>query len=143
MKQSSGAQGADSGQNPAFSRVNIIVINFNNNVSLAYNKIDILALSAKDAWNVDLLEKCLSERQKGRIASSGTASLVSNARHFNALCSASRALELARYGIASRTPSDLVSQDLREALYHLGTITGEITTDEVLGNIFKKFCIGK
>ena len=133
----------ENGQNRANLVVNKIVTEFNNIVSLADNKIDFVLMEAKTSWNVDSLKNRLSEHQKSRIADSGTATLVSNARHFNALSAASRALSLARSGILSRTPSDLVSQDLREALYHLGTITGEITTDEVLGNIFRKFCIGK
>ncbi len=137
------SEGASSGDLLANLAVNKIVTDFNKVVSFVDNKIDIVVMSAKLRINVSELEKCLSDRQKARIAGSGTAVLVSNARHFNALSAASRALSLARSGIASRTPTDLVSQDLREALYHLGTITGEITTDEVLGNIFRKFCIGK
>ena len=127
----------------ALEWVNKIVIEFNNIVSLTENKIDVILMSAKHSFGLDRLENSLSARQKSRISDSGTATLVTNARHYNALKSASRALSLARSGIASHTPTDLVSQDLREALYHLGTITGSITTDEVLWNIFRKFCIGK
>ena len=46
-------------------------------------------------------------------------------------------------GLDTGLPSDLVAVDLRDALYHLGTITGEVSSDEVLGNIFSRFCIGK
>lgn len=134
---------SENSQIPAELRVNKIVTDFNNIVSLADNKIDVIVMSAKSGYNLERLYKALSDHQKARIANAGTATLVTNARHYNALKAASRALSLARSGIASRTPTDLVSQDLREALYHLGTITGEITTDEVLGNIFSKFCIGK
>lgn len=123
--------------------VNKIVTIINNIVNQPNYQQDIIVMSAKYSLAVDKLKNLLSETQKARIADSGTATLVTNARHYNALCSASRALALARSGLASHTPTDLVSQDLREALYHLGTITGAITTDEVLGNIFKKFCIGK
>ena len=123
--------------------VNKIVTEINNSVNCAENKVDTIMLSAKTGFGVDLLKKALSDRQKSRIADSGTATLVTNARHYNALCSASRSLRLAASGIASGTSGDLVSQDLREALYHLGSITGSITTDEILGNIFSKFCIGK
>lgn len=123
--------------------VNKIVTEFNNSVKCAENKVDMIVMSAKTGFGVDLLKKALSDRQKSRIADSGTATLVTNARHYNALCSASRALTLARSGVISGTSGDLISQDLREALYHLGTITGSITTDEVLGNIFSHFCIGK
>ncbi|MBQ5980308.1 MAG: GTP-binding protein, partial [Bacteroidales bacterium] len=135
--------GAEIESNPAILAVNKIVTVFNNIVSLADNKIDAILLSAKSGFNLDRLSKALSDHQKARIADAGTATLVTNARHFNALNAAYRALTLARSGLLSHTPTDLVSQDLREALYHLGTITGEITTDEILGNIFSKFCIGK
>ena len=129
--------------NPAILMVNKIVTDFNKIVSFADNKIDTLFASAKSGFNIEMLSKALSDHQKARIADAGTATLVTNARHFNALNAASHALDLARSGLLSHTPTDLVSQDLREALYHLGSITGEITTDEVLGNIFSKFCIGK
>ena len=130
-------------QNPAISVVNKIVIEFNKIVSLTDNKIDIVVASAKSGFNLEMLSQALSDRQKARISNAGTATLVTNARHFNALCAASRALSLARSGVASRTPSDLVSQDLREALYHIGTITGEISETEILTTIFSRFCIGK
>lgn len=102
----------------------------------------VLHISARSGQGLDKLRSALVESQGRRLSDAGQ-TLVSNARHFNALRSASRALELVRSGLLSHTPTDLVAQDLREALYHLGTITGEISTDEVLGNIFRKFCIGK
>ena len=135
--------GSENGSSNGILMVNKIVTEINNTVKCTENKVDMVLLSAKTGFGVDLLKKTLSDRQKSRIADSGTATLVTNARHYNALCSASRALKLAASGVASGTSGDLVSQDLREALYHLGTITGSITTDEVLGNIFSKFCIGK
>jgi tRNA modification GTPase len=54
-----------------------------------------------------------------------------------------QALDNVRCGLEDGTPADLVAVDLRDALYHLGTITGEVTSDEVLGNIFGRFCVGK
>lgn len=75
-------------------------------------------------------------------ASSET-TLVSNVRHHEALKSANTALYRVRESLDSSTPTDLISQDIREALYHLGSIVGEISTDEILGNIFSHFCIGK
>ena len=71
------------------------------------------------------------------------ATLVTNVRHYEALTHASEALAHVKEGLEMNVPTDLVSQDLREALYYLGSITGEITTDEVLGSIFSRFCIGK
>ena len=69
--------------------------------------------------------------------------LVTNVRHYEALLHASESLLSVQQGLETNVPIDLVSQDLREALHYLGTITGEITTDEVLGTIFSRFCIGK
>ncbi|HSV87586.1 MAG TPA: tRNA uridine-5-carboxymethylaminomethyl(34) synthesis GTPase MnmE [Bacteroidales bacterium] len=69
--------------------------------------------------------------------------IVSNSRHYEALAGASEALSEVRKGIASNLSGDLLSVDLRLALQHLGSITGEVTSDEILGEIFSKFCIGK
>ena len=72
-----------------------------------------------------------------------TDTLVTNLRHANALCEAAGALIRTRDSLAARIPTDLCCTDLREALHHLGTITGQITTQDVLNNIFSRFCIGK
>ncbi len=69
--------------------------------------------------------------------------IVSNIRHYEALQHALDALEKVKQGFETDLPSDLISIDIRDALYHLGLITGEVTTDEILGNIFGRFCIGK
>lgn len=74
---------------------------------------------------------------------SSETTLVSNLRHKQALDSALSSLIRVREGICSGTPTDLISQDIREALYHLASIVGEISTDEILGNIFRNFCVGK
>lgn len=69
--------------------------------------------------------------------------MLVNSRHKEALLRVSQSLKVAADGIDSHLPADLVAVDLRDALYHLGTITGEVTSDELLGNIFSRFCIGK
>jgi len=69
--------------------------------------------------------------------------VISNIRHYNALKSASEGLSRVSEGLSSALTSDLLAQDIREVLHFLGEITGEVTTDEILGNIFKNFCIGK
>ena len=69
--------------------------------------------------------------------------LVSNMRHYTALKDAYNALLRANVALGEKVPTDLVAQDIREALYSIGTIVGEVTTDEVLDNIFRNFCIGK
>ena len=64
-------------------------------------------------------------------------------RHLEALQNAAAALSRVREGLSAAVPSDLVAQDLRESLYHLGSIVGEVSNNEILANIFSHFCIGK
>jgi len=69
--------------------------------------------------------------------------IVTNIRHYEALTKALEAIERTIVGLQSNISGEFLSQDIRECLHYLGSITGQITTDEVLGNIFKHFCIGK
>ena len=106
--------------------------------------IAVLPISAKKGLNVDALRNTLVESQ-GALSNSASSSgtLVTNVRHYQALMDAQIALDRVEDGLASGIPTDLVAQDIREALYHLGSIVGEINTEEILGNIFGRFCIGK
>ena len=99
-------------------------------------------LTAKDPEDVESLKKRIAYWGTDNTVSAD-AVLVTNVRHYEALTHASEALTHVKEGLQINTPTDLVSQDLREAIHYLGTITGEITTDEVLGTIFSRFCIGK
>ena len=135
------ASGMDSGNGTELRNKNVIYIN--KYVSFIDNdKIKVVAISAREKAGIDGLKSLLSETQKD-LTENTDAVLVTNIRHLEALSSASTALGRVKSGLSLGTPTDLVSQDLREALYHLGSILGEISTDEVLGNIFKNFCIGK
>jgi tRNA modification GTPase len=69
--------------------------------------------------------------------------IVTNIRHYEALTKALEAIQRTITGLESNLSGEFLSQDIRECLYYLGSITGQISTDEVLGNIFKNFCIGK
>ncbi len=69
--------------------------------------------------------------------------IITSLRHYESLSNANKAIERVIEGLNSGISGDFISQDIRECLYFLGEITGEISTDEVLGNIFKNFCIGK
>ena len=64
-------------------------------------------------------------------------------RHYDALTKTAAALEKAKYDLENNITADWVAMDIRQAMYDLGTITGDISTDDLLGNIFSKFCIGK
>jgi tRNA modification GTPase len=111
-----------------------------------YKNIDtsdnIIFLSAKNHENIDLLIKAMLDIVRDRISGEHDV-IVTNARHYEALSNAETAIDRVVKGLKSDISSDLVAQDIREVLQWLGEITGEVTTDEILGNIFSKFCIGK
>ena len=101
-----------------------------------------LPISAKYGINLDALRKSLFDLAALPDISSSDV-IVTNVRHYEALTHARESLLRVRQGLDDGIPTDLVSQDLRECIYHLGSIVGKVTTDEVLGNIFSHFCIGK
>ncbi|MCG8411581.1 MAG: tRNA uridine-5-carboxymethylaminomethyl(34) synthesis GTPase MnmE [Bacteroidales bacterium] len=102
----------------------------------------LLKISAKTGENIDLLtQELLSVVNLTELNQNDV--IVTNARHYEALENAFSALERAINGLQTGITGDFLAQDIRECLHYLGEITGEITTDEVLGNIFKNFCIGK
>ena len=74
---------------------------------------------------------------------SAASTIVSNLRHYEALAAALTAIDRVIDGLHAGLSGDFISQDLRECIYHLSDIAGEVTTDDVLGNIFKHFCVGK
>ena len=99
-------------------------------------------ISAKESDDIERLKRDIVYRTRSHKVD-GNATLVTNVRHYEALKHASESLLAVQTGLDEGIPTDLVAQDLREALYYLGSITGEITTDEVLGSIFSRFCVGK
>ncbi len=124
--------------------LNKIVREINNYVLSIDNKIDTFVISAKSGLGLHELKQWLSNSQKDLVSASQDSVLVTNLRHLEALNSANVSLQEVRNGLASGRPSDLVAQDLRDAINALGSILGEsITPDETLGLIFSKFCIGK
>lgn len=138
--------GNDLGENMSETCDNKNVNHDNNIVSLIENKYDnckVIPISAKTGKGLSTLTKTLGEIGS-EITGSTDETLVTNVRHYEALVRAASALDRVRAGLHIATlPPDLIAQDLREALYHLGEIVGEISTDETLGNIFRNFCIGK
>ena len=101
----------------------------------------LLSGSAKLGTGLEGLRETLSATWS-RLGAATESSLVTNTRHLEALRLADEALSRVESGIGN-VPTDLLAQDLREALYHIGSITGEVTDKEILNNIFSRFCIGK
>jgi tRNA modification GTPase len=100
------------------------------------------AISAKYKENIDSLLSILTDAvhySKDRLNDT----VVTNTRHLYALTVAAEAGERVKEALNAKLPVDLLSQDIREVIKHIGSITGEISADEVLSNIFKNFCIGK
>lgn len=102
----------------------------------------ILVISAKRRTGLDELRQRLADTWRS-LETAAETTLVTNTRHLEALRNAATSLHRVKDGLDTPVPTDLLAQDLREALYHLGTISGEVSNDEILGNIFSKFCIGK
>ena len=101
-----------------------------------------IRLSAKTGEGIRTLVAALARSVDATAAYRGEA-IVTNQRHYHALCEALTALDAALDGLQHGLTSELLSEDIRAAINHLGEITGEITSDDILQNIFSKFCIGK
>lgn len=131
--------------------LNIFVNSCNNIVSLLKNKgisndsVKFIKISAKNGEGVEELLKTISTCEKKKLDScaSDSSVLVSNLRHYEVLSTALEQLRTVRTSLHSGLSAELVSEDLRAVLTTLSSITGAITTDEVLGEIFGRFCIGK
>ncbi|GGD26291.1 tRNA uridine-5-carboxymethylaminomethyl(34) synthesis GTPase MnmE [Flavobacterium orientale] len=101
-----------------------------------------LFISAKNKEGIDELKQTLlSFVNTGALRNNET--IVTNSRHYDSLLKALEEIQKVKWGLESGISSDLMAIDIREALYHFGEITGEVTNDELLGNIFANFCIGK
>jgi tRNA modification GTPase len=101
-----------------------------------------ILLSAKNKQGVEELKNQLTSLvNTGALRNNET--IVTNTRHYDALLKALDEIQKVQYGIQTHLSSDLLAIDIREALYQFGLITGQVSNDELLGNIFANFCIGK
>ena len=139
-----------SAQNPIFAPV---ITPHTQHYIRVINKIDTLTssdnidntaihISAKNNLGIDNLRRAIRQTTDTAQLSAGSI-VVSNMRHYSALKSASDALADARQSMHANIPSDLLAEEIRRIIHHLGEITGEITTTDILQTIFSKFCIGK
>ena len=103
---------------------------------------DMILISAKDNQNVEKLSNKLVDLIETQEVSSSDV-MVTNSRHYEALTKADASLMNALNGLETGITGDFIAMDIRQSLHYLGEITGQITTDDLLGNIFSNFCIGK
>ncbi len=101
-----------------------------------------IKISAKNKTGIDELKNTLlSFVNTGALRNNET--IITNTRHYDSLLKALEEIQKVKFGLSSNLSSDLMAIDIRQALYYFGEITGEVTNDELLGNIFANFCIGK
>lgn len=101
-----------------------------------------LFISAKSGLGIDTLKaKLLEFVNTGALRNNDT--IITNSRHYDSLLKALAEVQKVQQGMDANLSGDLLAIDIRQALYHFGEITGEITSDDLLGNIFANFCIGK
>jgi tRNA modification GTPase len=101
-----------------------------------------IKISAKNKTGIDELKnQLLSFVNTGALRNNET--IITNTRHYDSLLKALEEIQKVKFGLNSGLPSDLMAIDIKQALYYFGEITGEVTNDELLGNIFANFCIGK
>ena len=104
--------------------------------------VKLLPISAKNKTGIDELKnQLLSFVNTGALRNNET--IVTNTRHYDSLLKALEEIQKVRFGLDNNISSDFMAIDIRQALYYFGEITGEVTNDELLGNIFANFCIGK
>jgi len=106
------------------------------------SKVNLIPVSAKNQMNIDFLKETLFQVVLDN-PSLMDQTIVTNTRHFDSLNRANQSLDAVLQGMDSGITSDFIAMDIRQALHHLGTITGQVSTDDLLGNIFSRFCIGK
>ena len=134
----------------SFKRKDLSVILVRNKIDLEIasknlfkelKNLNFLEISANDNNSINILKNKLLDEVN--ILNPHTDTIVSNSRHYQALINAMTAIKDVSNGLESNISGDLLSIDIRKSIEHLAEITGEITNDDVLGNIFSNFCIGK
>lgn len=103
---------------------------------------NVLFISAKHKENVERLKELLTQKVKQGLLNNDDV-IISNSRHFEALTKALEHVVQVQEGLGIGVSGDLLAMDIRQSLHHLGEVTGEITTDDLLDSIFRDFCIGK
>jgi tRNA modification GTPase len=109
---------------------------------MEYGHWNMQTVSSKNKEDITFIKKELSQIAQHNAIDTNQV-VITNARHLEALTLALSALEKTQSGLSTNLSGDFIAMDIRQAIHQLGSITGEITSDDLLGNIFKNFCIGK
>lgn len=118
------------------------IVNIEKKLTTNNQQTTTIFISAKNKEGIDELKNTLlSFVNTGALRNNET--IVTNTRHYDSLLKALDEIQKVKFGLESNLSSDLMALDIKEALYHFGLITGQVTNDELLGNIFANFCIGK
>ena len=110
--------------------------------ALETHDFQVFPISAKQGEGIEQVTDWMVQQLVGDFQL-GQDTIVTNARHLEALQKSAEALEQAKSGLENQVTGDFIAMDIRQSMFHLGTITGDISTEDLLGNIFSKFCIGK
>jgi tRNA modification GTPase len=124
------------------NKVDKISDNKKHSITQSLNHSKPIWISASENQNINALKDILVQKVKTKEIKSGD-TVVTNLRHYQHLYQTNEALNQVLEGMENNITGDFLAQDIRFALHHLGEITGQITTDDLLANIFSKFCIGK
>lgn len=127
---------------PKISDAKEIAENLKEYTGANFDKCHVISISAKTGEGLSELEEALL-RASVTDHDPDSELIVTNARHYEALTAGAEALDRAIAGLQTGVPTDLVAQDVRESLHHLGLVTGAVTTSDILTSIFQNFCIGK
>jgi tRNA modification GTPase len=127
-----------------FNKSDLLSASQQDEILTHFNDVDAekIFISAKTKHNIDKLEEILVKASALPQINQGDV-IVTNIRHYEALTHALESIHRVKEGMSMNLSGDLVSEDLRQCIFHLSDIVGEVTTDQVLENIFKNFCIGK
>lgn len=123
----------------AINKCDLIEASSGQQAAGSHSSIQAFNISAKTGMGLEELKQAIVTPFK----EVGDSAMLTNLRHYEAMKRLLDAIRLVKQGLQSETPSDLVAIDLRDAIHQIGTITGEVTTDEILGTIFSRFCVGK
>lgn len=123
----------------ALNKCDLIEASSGQQAAGSHSSIQAFNISAKTGMGLEELKKTIVAPFK----EVGDSAMLTNLRHYEVMKRLLDAIRLVKQGLQSETPSDLVAIDLRDAIHQIGTITGEVTTDEILGTIFSRFCVGK